>query len=183
MVTAESVVVGVNQKTEWTTDVWVGSKEEMVERKTFRGFDYVATWDSIPADQSSQERPGQKSSSGFAVTIYPAVIGQILEMEALKKLWSILNGSTTPSPLDTMDLGPTTNTENPVMVSFLQRRPSDECLRFEQIQFFTWDCKHPELSWWKFFERTVPDLESLGFTQVWLPPPHKAMVKVHSALA
>lgn len=51
-----------------------------------------------------------------------------------------------------------------------------------QIQFFTWDCKHPQLSWWNFFEKQVPDLESLGFTQVWLPPPHKAGSKVHSTL-
>ncbi|KAF9648737.1 glycoside hydrolase family 13 protein [Thelephora ganbajun] len=84
-------------------------------------------------------------------------------MDRLNKLWSVFNSShdsTALSPLDTMDLGPTKNTENPVM-----------------IQFFTWDCKHPKLSWWRFFEMTVPDLESLGFTQVWLPPPHKAMRK------
>jgi hypothetical protein len=82
-----------------------------------------------------------------------------------------------------MDLGPTKNTENPVMASFSQGRDLRmKCLRSRQIQFFTWDCKHPELSWWKYFEETVPDLENLGFTQVWLPPPHKAMVKVYSAL-
>ena len=102
----------------------------------------------------------------------------------LRKLWSIVSGPHDPSiPLDMMDLGPTKNTENPVMVSLLQRRdPRTNLLRLRQIQFFTWDCKHPTLSWWKYFERTVPDLESLGFTQVWLPPPHKAMVKVRSAL-
>ena len=46
------------------------------------------------------------------------------------------------------------------------------------MQFFTWDCKHPEMSWWKHFEREVPRLEELGITQVWLPPPNKAMRKV-----
>lgn len=107
-------------------------------------------------------------------------------MEGLRKLWSILNGSygsTVSSPLATMDLGPAQNTENPVMVSSPQQRnPQTKCLCFGQIQFFTWDCKHPKMSWWKYFEETVPDLESLGFTQVWLPPPHKAMVKVYLAL-
>jgi hypothetical protein len=106
-------------------------------------------------------------------------------MEGLKTLWSVLNGShasTVLSPLATMDLGPTKNTENPVMVSFSQSGLFVKCLRFGQIQFFTWDCKHPELSWWKYFEKTIPDLENLGFTQVWLPPPHKAMIKVYPAL-
>ena len=107
-------------------------------------------------------------------------------MDILKTLWSIINyfyDWTAHSPLDAMDLGPTTNTENPVMASFPHRpNPSMNPLHFRQIQFFTWDCKHPNLSWWKFFETMVPDLESLGFTQVWLPPPHKAMVKVCSAL-
>lgn len=106
-------------------------------------------------------------------------------MEKVKKLWSIVTNAhdpTTPASLD-MDLGPTKNTENPVMVSccdVLQSRM--KCLLFGQIQFFTWNCKHPHLSWWNYFERKVPDLESLGFTQVWLPPPHKAGTKVHSTL-
>ena len=46
------------------------------------------------------------------------------------------------------------------------------------MQFFTWDCKHPEMSWWKHFETEVPALAELGITQVWLPPPNKAMRKV-----
>jgi hypothetical protein len=48
-------------------------------------------------------------------------------MERLKKLWSIFTNahdSMTLSPLDTMDLGPTKNTENPVMVGLR----SDEVL-------------------------------------------------------
>ncbi|KAJ3480649.1 hypothetical protein NLI96_g8198 [Meripilus lineatus] len=44
------------------------------------------------------------------------------------------------------------------------------------IQFFTWDCSHPTMSWWKHFESEVPHLAELGVTQVWLPPPNKAMV-------
>ncbi|KAI0671713.1 alpha amylase [Trametes maxima] len=45
------------------------------------------------------------------------------------------------------------------------------------FQFFTWDCNHPQLSWWKHFESEVPNLAQLGVTQVWLPPPNKAMRK------
>ncbi|TFY58604.1 hypothetical protein EVJ58_g6311 [Rhodofomes roseus] len=43
------------------------------------------------------------------------------------------------------------------------------------IQFFTWDSKHPSMSWWQHFESEVPRLAELGVTQVWLPPPNKAM--------
>ncbi|KAH0833317.1 glycoside hydrolase family 13 protein [Lanmaoa asiatica] len=43
------------------------------------------------------------------------------------------------------------------------------------IQFFTWDAQHPDMSWWKHFEDELPRLAELGFTQVWLPPPNKAM--------
>nr|AOC97453.1 alpha-amylase [Flammulina velutipes] len=42
------------------------------------------------------------------------------------------------------------------------------------LQFFTWDTKHPTLSWWKHFEEEIPRLAAMGFTQVWLPPPNKA---------
>lgn len=34
------------------------------------------------------------------------------------------------------------------------------------------------MSWWKHFEAEVGNLADLGFTQVWLPPPNKAMVPV-----
>ncbi|KAI0775233.1 alpha amylase [Trametes elegans] len=43
------------------------------------------------------------------------------------------------------------------------------------FQFFTWDCSHPHMSWWRHFESEVPQLAALGVTQVWLPPPNKAM--------
>ena len=39
MVAAGTAVVAVSQKAEWTADVGVGSKEEMAEGKTFRGFE------------------------------------------------------------------------------------------------------------------------------------------------
>ncbi|KAL1949454.1 hypothetical protein VTO73DRAFT_8335 [Trametes versicolor] len=45
------------------------------------------------------------------------------------------------------------------------------------FQFFTWDCSHPQMSWWRHFESEVPNLAALGVTQVWLPPPNKAMRK------
>lgn len=34
------------------------------------------------------------------------------------------------------------------------------------------------MSWWRHFESEVPNLAALGVTQVWLPPPNKAMRKV-----
>ncbi|KAG9007630.1 hypothetical protein FRB94_014148 [Tulasnella sp. JGI-2019a] len=45
------------------------------------------------------------------------------------------------------------------------------------IQFFEWESLPPPgISWWKHFENEIPLLASLGCTQVWLPPPNKAMV-------
>ena len=34
------------------------------------------------------------------------------------------------------------------------------------------------MSWWKHFETEVPNLAAMGVSQVWLPPPNKAMRKV-----
>jgi hypothetical protein len=34
------------------------------------------------------------------------------------------------------------------------------------------------MSWWKHLETEIPALAKMGFTQVWLPPPNKAAVKV-----
>ncbi|KAF9238489.1 glycoside hydrolase family 13 protein [Melanogaster broomeanus] len=62
--------------------------------------------------------------------------------------------------LPKMQLGPDGTSQNPVM-----------------IQFFTWEAQHPDMSWWKHFETEMPRLAELGFTQVWLPPPNKAMRK------
>ncbi|PFH52986.1 glycoside hydrolase family 13 protein [Amanita thiersii Skay4041] len=56
-----------------------------------------------------------------------------------------------------MRLGPEDNSDNPLM-----------------LQFFTWDTLHPDMSWWQHFEREVPRLAKMGFTQAWLPPPNKA---------
>ncbi|KIP05839.1 glycoside hydrolase family 13 protein [Phlebiopsis gigantea 11061_1 CR5-6] len=66
-----------------------------------------------------------------------------------------------PSPaLANMRRGPEESSDNPLM-----------------LQFFTWESRHPEMSWWKHFETEVPTLADLGVTQVWLPPPNKAMRK------
>ncbi|QRV75214.1 alpha-amylase [Ceratobasidium sp. AG-Ba] len=52
----------------------------------------------------------------------------------------------------------------------------DEGQNALMIQFFEWDSKPPTgMSWWKHFENEVPRLKELGITQVWLPPPNKAM--------
>ncbi|KAG8832562.1 hypothetical protein FRC17_001125 [Serendipita sp. 399] len=49
-------------------------------------------------------------------------------------------------------------------------------LYFWQIQYFEWDSLGDRrASWWQKFEAALPDLSELGFTQVWLPPPNKAM--------
>lgn len=45
------------------------------------------------------------------------------------------------------------------------------------MQFFTWEAEHPQMSWWRHFEAEVPTLAAMGVSQVWLPPPNKAMRK------
>ena len=90
-----------------------GLKEGTVERKTSNR---IATWISIPADQLKAA-----NSSSSIISIYPTANHSALEMERLKKIWSIIS-SHDSVPLDMMDLGPATNTENPVMVSFLYDR-------------------------------------------------------------
>ncbi|KAG6897045.1 hypothetical protein C0992_004454 [Termitomyces sp. T32_za158] len=61
-----------------------------------------------------------------------------------------------PSALHRMRLGPESS-DNPLM-----------------LQFFTWEAKHSNLSWWAHLEAEVPQLAKMGFTQIWLPPPNKA---------
>ncbi|KAF9036177.1 glycoside hydrolase family 13 protein [Panaeolus papilionaceus] len=61
-----------------------------------------------------------------------------------------------PQPLLYMRLGPKGKDANALM-----------------LQFFTWDCLHESMSWWKHFETEIPRLAELGFTQVWLPPPNR----------
>ncbi|KAH9481377.1 Alpha-amylase [Psilocybe cubensis] len=80
-------------------------------------------------------------------------------MFAKIKSWLGLAPSSISSPLTYMRLGPEERLKsaNPLM-----------------IQFFTWDCLHESLSWWKHFEAEIPHLAELGVTQVWLPPPNKA---------
>ncbi|KAI0956156.1 hypothetical protein AcV7_006632 [Taiwanofungus camphoratus] len=65
-----------------------------------------------------------------------------------------------PPALDGMRLGPVGRKENALM-----------------LQFFTWESKHPSMSWWSHFESEAPVLAEMGVTQVWLPPPNKAMSK------
>ncbi|KAF9816657.1 hypothetical protein IEO21_03962 [Rhodonia placenta] len=74
-------------------------------------------------------------------------------------IWTHVKGYPPPA-LDGMRLGPPERTHNALMV-----------------QFFTWDCRHPHMSWWQHFASEVPRLAELGVTQVWLPPPNKAMTK------
>lgn len=64
---------------------------------------------------------------------------------------------TVPPPLERMQLRPDDSPANPLM-----------------IQFFTWDCLHESLSWWKHLEEEIPNLAEQGYTQIWLPPPNKA---------
>ncbi|KZT20149.1 glycoside hydrolase family 13 protein [Neolentinus lepideus HHB14362 ss-1] len=74
------------------------------------------------------------------------------------KRW-IWNWCTWPAPaLPQMSLGPGSEGSNPLMV-----------------QFFTWDSEYPDMTWWQHFQAEVPKLQELGVTQVWLPPPNKAM--------
>ncbi|KAJ2987362.1 hypothetical protein NUW54_g9445 [Trametes sanguinea] len=82
--------------------------------------------------------------------------------DSLLKSWEWLAfWRNSPPALLNMRLRPTSNDENALMV-----------------QFFTWESLHPEMSWWRHFETQIPDLAALGTTQVWLPPPNKAMRKV-----
>ncbi|KAF5326937.1 hypothetical protein D9619_004839 [Psilocybe cf. subviscida] len=78
-------------------------------------------------------------------------------MFAAFKAWLSGAFQTAPAPLLYMRLGAEGKDTNPLM-----------------MQFFTWDCLHETLSWWKHFEEEVPRLAELGVTQVWLPPPNKA---------
>ncbi|KZT42189.1 thermostable alpha-amylase, partial [Sistotremastrum suecicum HHB10207 ss-3] len=43
------------------------------------------------------------------------------------------------------------------------------------LQFFQWDSGDLNISWWKHLENEIPELASMGFTHVWIPPPNKAM--------
>ncbi|CDO75554.1 Glycoside Hydrolase Family 13 protein [Trametes cinnabarina] len=81
--------------------------------------------------------------------------------DSLLKTWEWLTLWRNPPPaLPNMRLSPDGRDENALMV-----------------QFFTWEAMHPEMTWWKHFESEVPNLAALGVTQVWLPPPNKAMRK------
>lgn len=80
-----------------------------------------------------------------------------------------------------MRLGPEENSENPLMVchTWLMHDINESVSHIRiQLQYFTWESKHPTLSWWQHFGNEVPRLAEMGFTQVWLPPPNKAMAKV-----
>ncbi|KAI0749357.1 alpha amylase [Daedaleopsis nitida] len=77
------------------------------------------------------------------------------------RLWELLTFWRYPHPaLPNMRLNPRDTEDNALMV-----------------QFFTWEASHPQMSWWRHFEAEVPNLAAMGVTQVWLPPPNKAMRK------
>ncbi|TFK94098.1 glycoside hydrolase family 13 protein [Polyporus arcularius HHB13444] len=81
--------------------------------------------------------------------------------DTLFRLWESLTFWRYPQPaLPRMRLKPGRGDQNALMV-----------------QFFTWEATHPQLSWWRHFEAEVPNLAAMGVTQVWLPPPNKAMRK------
>jgi hypothetical protein len=84
-----------------------------------------------------------------------------------------------PSSLPTMQLGPDGSSQNPTMVScwllHAEMLIQNETLK---VQFFTWDARHKDMSWWKHLATEAPHLAALGFTQIWLPPPNKAMEQV-----
>ncbi|OBZ72127.1 Glucan 1,4-alpha-maltohexaosidase [Grifola frondosa] len=65
----------------------------------------------------------------------------------------------------------------PPALSGMRLGPEDRAENALMIQFFTWDSSHASMSWWKHFETEVPQLAEMGITQVWLPPPNKAMRK------
>ncbi|KAL4074915.1 glycoside hydrolase family 13 protein [Scleroderma yunnanense] len=72
--------------------------------------------------------------------------------------------------------------ENPQLASIrpslprMQLSPDGQCKDNPvMIQFFTWEAKHPEMSWWDHFADESPRLADLGVTLAWLPPPNKAM--------
>ncbi|KAJ7170700.1 glycoside hydrolase family 13 protein [Mycena crocata] len=71
-------------------------------------------------------------------------------------LRDLLSGFFTTPALPRMRLGPEGHPDNPLM-----------------LQFFTWDAKHDDMSWWRHLELEIPKLSKMGFTQVWLPPPNK----------
>ncbi|KAJ3547539.1 hypothetical protein NM688_g5396 [Phlebia brevispora] len=88
-------------------------------------------------------------------------------MEILDRLydWLMQLRPHPPPSLDSMRLSEDGHADNALMVTSAI------------IQFFTWNARNPEMSWWQFFESEVPNLAEMGFTQVWLPPPNKAMKK------
>ncbi|KIY43820.1 alpha amylase [Fistulina hepatica ATCC 64428] len=69
-------------------------------------------------------------------------------------------GEVVQPALERMKLKPDDSVDNPLM-----------------MQFFTWDALHDDMSWWEHFEEEIPTLASMGFTQIWLPPPNKAAEK------
>ncbi|EIW84269.1 glycoside hydrolase family 13 protein [Coniophora puteana RWD-64-598 SS2] len=62
-------------------------------------------------------------------------------------------------------------------LSHMRIRPKESSENACMIQFFTWEARHPVMSWWKHFQSEVASLRDMGITQVWLPPPHKATRK------
>lgn len=84
--------------------------------------------------------------------------------------------------LHRMQLGPE-SFDNPLMVwrnPAMCRYSRSQVVSFPQLQFFTWEARHNNLSWWGHLESEVPQLAKMGFTQIWLPPPNKAAENVRN---
>jgi alpha-amylase len=91
-----------------------------------------------------------------------------------------------PSPaLPGMRLAPESNADNPLMVSPSPRarRGGAHADSVLELQAFTWDAQHKGKSWWAHLEEETGRLRELGFSQLWLPPAHKAMRPVRLFLA
>jgi alpha-amylase len=109
-------------------------------------------------------------------------MGNILQ--TLSDLWEMLQDMlpdllrTWPAPaLQHMRLGPPDSQDNALMV----RDPPCYLVSVAhgyvrvQLQTFTWEAEHEQMSWWRHIEDEMPTLAALGVTQLWLPPPNKAM--------
>jgi alpha-amylase len=105
-----------------------------------------------------------------------------LLLERISELWEMLQDllpdllRVWPTPaLQHMRLGPPDSADNPLMVCNIYNICVVSIQPYFQLQAFTWEAEHASMSWWKHIEDEIPALAELGITQLWLPPPNKAM--------